>query len=370
MVQDAAPDDGQPDDGQPDDGEPDDGAVADPPGIDASAVTAWLSRRAEVVAPLAFERVAGGRSNLTYRVTDRAGRRWVLRRPPLHSVLAGAHDVAREHRVMAALADSPVPVPTTVGLEPDPGVLDAPFYVMDFVDAHVVRTAADADALDRAARGRAARDLVDVLADLHALSPDEVGLGDLGTRSDYLARQLHVWHRQYERGASREVPAITTIRDRLVADLPPQQVDGIVHGDYRLDNLMLADDGTVVAVLDWELCTLGDPLADLGLLKVYWDAVDDDGGIPMIPSAATIPGVPPFDDVLDRYAARSPLDLSRLDHYVAFGYWKLAVVLEGVLARNVSGAYGSSDVADDTRLGEVVHVLLDRADAVATRAGA
>lgn len=341
----------------------------DPPGIDVRAITAWLAEHVDVAAPLTFDRIAGGRSNLTYRVGDVAGRRWVLRRPPLHSVLAGAHDVAREHAIMAALVDSPVPVPTTVGLEPQPGVLDAPFFVTHFVDAHVVRTADDADVLGLGARRAAADDLVDVLVDLHALDPDRVGLGDLGTREDYLARQLHVWHRQYERGASRTVPAITAVRDRLVSDLPTQQVDRIVHGDYRLDNLMLTDDGAVAAVLDWELCTLGDPLADLGLLQVYWDDLDAAGGVPMIPAATTIPGMPPFGDVLARYAQRSPLDLSRLDHYVAFGYWKLAVVLEGVLAREVSGAYGDDDVGDSQRLAEVVDTLLERAHEVADRAG-
>lgn len=332
-----------------------------PPGVDVEAVTSWLADRVEVDGALSFDRVTGGRSNLTYLVADEAGRRWVLRRPPLHSVLAGAHDVAREHRIMAALADAPVPVPVTIGSEDEAGVLDAPFYVMDFVDAHVVRTDADAEVLSVEARRHAAEDLVDVLVDLHDLDPDEVGLGDLGSRSDYLARQLHVWHRQYEQGASREVPAITEVRDRLVADLPEQQADRIVHGDYRLDNLLLTDAGDVAAVLDWELCTLGDPLADLGLLKVYWDTFDADGGVAMIPSAVTIPGMPAFEEVLARYARRSPLDLGRLDHYVAFGSWKLAVVLEGVLARNTSGAYGSSDPADDDRLGRVVHLLLDRA---------
>ncbi len=333
-----------------------------PDGIDAVAVTDWLSARVDVVAPLAFDTIAGGRSNLTFHVTDVADGHWVLRRPPLNSVLATAHDVIREHRIMAALGDSPVPVPPMVGAEPEPGVLDAPFFVMDHVDALVVREPQDAADLDTAARQRAGASLVDVLVDLHAIDPDEVGLGELGPREDYLARQLHVWHRQYEHGASREVPAITGIRDRLAARVPPQQRATIVHGDYRLDNLMVDRDGEVVAVLDWELCTLGDPLADLGLLRVYWNPFDDASGLPMIPAAASIPDMPTWDDVLARYADRSPLDLSDLDSYVAFGYWKLAVILEGVLARMAAGAYGPTDHDLVDRFAEIVVALLDRAD--------
>ncbi len=333
-----------------------------PDGIDAAAVTDWLSSRVDVVAPLSFATIAGGRSNLTFHVTDASQGHWVLRRPPLNSVLASAHDVIREHRIMSALQDGPVPVPPLVGAESEPGVLDAPFFVMHHVDALVVREPDDATDLDAGARRRAGESLVDVLVDLHAVDPDEVGLGELGRREDYLARQLHVWHRQYEHGASREVPAITGIRDRLAARVPVQQRATIVHGDYRLDNLMVDRDGEVVAVLDWELCTLGDPLADLGLLRVYWNPFDDASGLPMIPAAASIAGMPTWEEVVAGYAEGSSLDLSDLDTYVAFGYWKLAVILEGVLARMAAGAYGDPDHDLVDRFAEIVVALLDRAD--------
>ncbi|MBY5163006.1 phosphotransferase family protein [Salsipaludibacter albus] len=345
------------------------GSSAVPDGVDLDAVAAWLSTRVAVHGDLDVTTITGGRSNLTYRVTDRDGCRWVLRRPPLNSVLRSAHDVGREHRVMAALAGSPVPVPPLVGHEPEPGVLDAPFYVMDFVDGHVVRDPADADVLDDRARRRAGHELVDVLVALHDVDPDRVGLGDLGPRADYLARQLRRWRGQYDRGASREVPAIPALHERLVAAVPTQQADRIVHGDYRLDNVLLDDDGSIAAVLDWELCTLGDPLADLGLLVVYWDPFGSGEGLPMIPAAAAVPGMPDVDEVVARYATRSDLDLSDLPTYVVFGCWKLAVILEGVLARSKAGAYGPPDQDTITHFEHLVEALLDAAAMRADQAG-
>ena len=352
-----------------DDARPEDARAAVPPGIDAPAVTAWLAERADVTLPLQWDRIPGGRSNLTFRVTDADGRRFVLRRPPLHSVLASAHDVAREYRIMSALQDAEVPVPPLVGAEPDADVTGAPFYVMTFVDAHVIREPGDAAALSPAARRRTGVQVADVLARLHAIEPDDVGLGDLGRREDYLARQLHRWRGQYDKGRSRDVPAIESLHARLVAAVPPQQGAAIVHGDYRLDNLMVDDEGTVVAVLDWELCTLGDPLADVGLLAVYWDPFGRGDGLPLIPAAAAIDGIGSFEDVLARYAERSARDLGSLDTYVAFGYWKLAVILEGVLARIEAGAYGEVDPDDVATFSRVVPALAQRGAEVADRAG-
>jgi aminoglycoside phosphotransferase (APT) family kinase protein len=352
-----------------DDPSPEDESSAVPPGIDAPAVTAWLAERVDVAVPLRWDRIPGGRSNLTFRVTDADGRRFVMRRPPLHSVLASAHDVAREYRIMAALQHADVPVPPLVGVERDTDVAGAPFYVMGFVDAHVIRDPGDAAALSTAARRRAGQQVADVLARLHAIEPDDVGLGDLGRREDYLPRQLHRWRGQYDKGRSRDVPEIEALHARLVAAVPPQQGAAIVHGDYRLDNLMVDDDGSVVAVLDWELCTLGDPLADVGLLAVYWDPFGRGHGLPLIPAAAAIEGIGPFDDVLARYAERSERDLGSLDTYVAFGYWKLAVILEGVLARVKAGAYGEVDADDVATFTRLVPALAQRGAEVADRAG-
>jgi aminoglycoside phosphotransferase (APT) family kinase protein len=343
--------------------------VAAAEGIELDAVTTWITDRTAAVAPLAFEVVQGGRSNLTYTVTDADGRRLILRRPPLHGVLQSAHDMGREHRIISALAETDVPVPPTVGLEEDASVTGAPFYVMDFVDGVVVRDAATArERLTPDVRAAAADDLVDVLVRLHEVDVDEVGLGDLARREDYLARQLKRWHGQLAQARTRDLPVLDDVHARLVADIPPQGPATVVHGDYRLDNLILdPDTGGVRAVLDWELTTLGDPLADLGLLLVYWAEPGDDV-LPLLDSPTTVEGFPTRESVAARYAARSGRDVDDLDYYVAFGYWKLACILEGVYSRFASGAYGETD--DSFRaFGDMVLALGERAAEAAGRAG-
>lgn len=329
-------------------------------GIDKQRVTDWLVVRTEVTPPLAFDRIEGGRSNLTYRLTDSHGNRWVLRRPPLYSVLASAHDVGREFQIMAALRDTPVPVPGLVGFEPDADVTGAPFYVMEFVDGVVPRDAETvAGALDWDARRKVAFNLADTLAELHAIDADAIGLGKLGKHTDYVARQLRRWSRQYEAGSERDLPLVRHVRDRLGAAIPDQGSPAIVHGDYRLDNMIVGEDGSIRAVLDWELCTLGDPMADVGLLHVYWSPLANRER-PLIPAAGLIDGIPPIKDVIARYGQQSGRDLSRLDFYVAFGYWKLAVILEGVYTRFRSGAYGQGDGSHEA-YGEMVIDLLQLA---------
>jgi aminoglycoside phosphotransferase (APT) family kinase protein len=332
------------------------------PGIDLEGVTAWFrAHLGEVRPPLAVHQIAGGRSNLTYRVDDAAGASWVLRRPPLHGVLPSAHDMAREHRVIAALAGTPVPVPATFGLCQDPSVTGAPFYVMAYVDGVVPRDEATvAASLDEPARARAADSLVDALVALHAVDPERVGLGQLGRRSGYLERQLARWQRQLSESRTRPLPALDEVHRRLAANLPAQLGPArIVHGDFRLDNVVLSPAGQVRAVLDWELCTLGDPLADVGLLLVYW-AEPGDQTLPLGAAPTVMAGFPGRAAIAEAYAARSGRDLSRLDVYVAFASWKLAVILEGVVARHATGAYGEGD---DTWRGfaEVVVELADRA---------
>jgi aminoglycoside phosphotransferase (APT) family kinase protein len=332
------------------------------PGIDLEGVTAWFQANvAGVRPPLVLRQIAGGRSNLTYRVDDAAGTSWVLRRPPLHGVLPSAHDMAREHRVIAALAGTPVPVPATFGLCQDPSVTGAPFYVMGHVDGVVPRDEATvATSLDEPARGRAADSLVDALVALHRVDPTQVGLGQLGRHHGYLARQLARWQRQLEQSRTRPLPALDEAHRRLEANLPAQVGPArIVHGDFRLDNVVLSPAGQVLAVLDWELCTLGDPLADVGLLLVYW-AEPGDQTLPLGAAPTVMPGFPDRAAVAEAYATRSGRDLSRLDVYVAFASWKLAVILEGVVARHATGAYGEGD--DAWRgFAEVVVQLADRA---------
>jgi aminoglycoside phosphotransferase (APT) family kinase protein len=317
-------------------------ATEAPKGVDVARVTAWFQAHApEVTPPLSFELIAGGRSNLTYRVTDAAGHAWVLRRPPLGQVLATAHDMGREHRIISALAATDVPVAPVVGLCEDEAVNGAPFYVMGFVDGLVARDAAAAQALDVDARARAGDQIPDVLARIHAVDPDAVGLGDLGRREGYVERQLKRWYGQWQKSKTRDLPVVDEVHDALAARVPEQGPAAIVHGDYRLDNCLLAPDGTIAAVLDWELCTLGDPLADVGLLLVYWTEPGD-GHPALLDASTTLEGFPTRAAVIERYAAASGRDVSDVDYYVAFGYWKLACILEGVYARYLGGVMGES----------------------------
>jgi aminoglycoside phosphotransferase (APT) family kinase protein len=321
-----------------------DGSVGGPEGIDPVGVEGWFAEHVSgVQLPLVFERISGGHSNLTYGVSDAAGRRWALRRPPLGKRLGSAHDMGREHRVVSALGPTEVPVAPVVGLCQDDSVNDAPFYVMDFVDGPILRGLAEADAFpqedDRRAIGER---LVDTLVAIHALDPDAVGLGDLGRKEDYVARQLHRWQGQWEKSKTRELPLIDAVHERLAARIPEQGPATIVHGDYRLDNMILTSEGDVAAVVDWELCTLGDPLADVGLLMVYWPEPGDEM-LALGQPASLAPGFPARDQLRARYAERSGRDLSQLDFFIALGYWKLAIILEGVYARYAAGQYGKAD---------------------------
>jgi aminoglycoside phosphotransferase (APT) family kinase protein len=322
--------------------------LLDPPvdGIDVPRVSRWLADHVEgAAAPFRFELIAGGHSNLTFKVTDAAGHAFVLRRPPLGHVLASAHDMGREHRIISGLQRSSVPVPPAFGFCDDASVNGAPFYVMGFVDGHVIRDAAGADVLTQPARAAASRSIADTLAAIHGVDLERAGLADLGRHDGYVARQLKRWHGQWQQQRTRDLPAVDAVHDALAARIPDQGPATIVHGDYRLDNTMVADDGRVAAVLDWEICTLGDPLADVGLLWVYWTGPDDE------PSAwggrsTTVPGFWSRRQVVDRYAETSGRDVSDLDFYIAFGYWKLACILEGVYARYVGGALGRRDPAE------------------------
>jgi aminoglycoside phosphotransferase (APT) family kinase protein len=331
--------------------------------VDLAALEAWLRARADVRVPLVVEAIEGGRSNLTFLVTDADGRRFVLRRPPLSSVLSSAHDVAREHRLMTALAGSDVPVPACVGLESDPSVIGAPFVVMHHVDGLVVRSVTEAARLSDVARRRAGEDLVDVLARLHALDPVDVGLGDLAAHDGYVARQLRRWSRQVTDAGSRFAPLLVAVHDALVVALAGPIAPSpatIVHGDYRLDNVIVDPaSGALRAVLDWELATLGDPLADVGLLLVHWaHPGEEDRALGPVPTL--VAGFPSRDEVIARYSAASGRDLAGIGPYVALGQWKLACILAGVVARAESGAYGD-DASAHLAYARVVEDLAERA---------
>jgi aminoglycoside phosphotransferase (APT) family kinase protein len=348
-----------------------DGSAAPVDGIDAAGMEAWFDAHVPGArAPLTYERIAGGLSNLTYRVTDAAGAEWALRRPPLGKTLSSAHDMGREFKVVSALGSTPVPVPPAAGLCEDEAVNGAPFYVMEFVRGPVLRGVAEAEASfpDEGDRHQIGMRVADTLAAIHAVDPDAIGLGDLGRKEEYVARQLRRWHGQWEKSKTREVPAIDRVHERLSARIPAQQGVAIVHGDYRLDNMILSDDGEVAAVVDWELCTLGDPLADVGTLMAYWPERGEPN-LRLGEPANLAPGFPTRPELAARYAEVSGRDLSELDFYLALGYWKLAIILEGVLARMAAGGYGRSgtDPAGVEAFAHLVEGLASTAEAVEAR---
>ncbi len=347
-----------------------DEATGIPEGIDRTGVEAWFEQHAgEVELPLCFERIAGGHSNLTYGVSDAAGRKWALRRPPLGKRLGSAHDMGREHKVVSALEPTAVPVAPVVGLCEDEAVNGAPFYVMEFVEGPILRGLAEAEEFpDEADRRAIGERVADTLVAIHAVDPDAAGLGDLGRKEDYVARQLRRWQGQWEKSKTRELAAIDAVHERLAARIPAQGPATIVHGDYRLDNMILTPAGEVAAVVDWELCTLGDPLADVGLLMVYWPDRNEDGEEPIAlgQPANLAPGFPSRAELRARYAERSGRDLSQLDFFVALGYWKLAIILEGVYARYKAGGYGKADAGVEY-FARLVERLAEAAEAAERR---
>jgi len=284
---------------------------------------------------LRAELIQGGKSNLTYRLTD-GSHNWVLRRPPLGHVLATAHDMAREYRVMSALAPTPVPVPAMVTLCEDPSVIGAPFYVMEYVEGSILRRTRDTDQLSDRQRTALAHQLIDTLADLHEVDPANVGLSDFGHPDGFLQRQVHRWTQQLERSRSRDMPGFDDLANGLATNIPASQRASVVHGDYRLDNVLVGPDQEILAVLDWEMATLGDPLCDLGLLPVYADPVP---GVVGIVSDGMGPhnGFPSIESLIQRYADRSGLDVGQLSWYTALGYYKLAVICEGIHYRYATG---------------------------------
>ena len=316
-------------------------------GINTDNVTAWLEAHVPVLRPpVAYTLIAGGHSNLTYRCQDADGVAYVLRRPPLGHVLESAHDMGREHRIIAALADTEVPVAPTYGLCKDPEVNGAPFYVMKFVDGLVLHDSVVAAELTGAQRYALGEHVIDVLSRLHNLDPDSVGLGDLGRKEAYLARQLNRWTKQWEASKTHEVPEMEETRRLLEERMPQQHGAGIVHGDYRLGN-MLVGPGKIHAVLDWELCTLGDPLADVGYLMNAWpsrDEVEVVGAGDGAPTAAG--GFPTRQDLLERYQAATGRDLGGINYYRAFSHWRLAAIGQGVYKRYLMGAMGSNRGVD------------------------
>jgi aminoglycoside phosphotransferase (APT) family kinase protein len=318
-----------------------------PTGIDLDSFASWAATALpHTTPPFTAEVIAGGQSNITAHVRDATGGELVVRRPPLHGVLPTAHDMGREHRIIAALGPTPVPVPDAIAYCADADVIGAPFYVMSYVDGIVLHDDATALAeLGEAARAHSGESLVDALVALHAVDIDAVGLGDLARRDELVARQLKRWHAQFEASKTRAVPAVDRVHGLLAARIPPQTESTVVHGDFRLGNCIVDRSGDVRAVLDWEICTLGDPRADVGYVLATWaEAGDPLRADDHNPTLA--PGFTTRDVLLARYAERSGRDVGAIPYFVAFSFWRLACILEGVLARHLSGARGGESGVD------------------------
>ncbi len=316
-----------------------------PTGIDLESFSRWApTALSGSTPPFTAEVIVGGQSNITALVRDAAGRELVVRRPPLHGVLPTAHDMGREHRIIAALGPTPVPVPAALAYCDDADVIGAPFYVMSYVEGIVLHDDDTAIAeLDVDARAHSGESLVDALVALHAVDIDAVGLGDLARRDELVVRQLKRWHAQFEASKTRDVPAVDRVHELLAASIPPQTESTVVHGDFRLGNCIVDRHGEIRAVLDWEICTLGDPRADVGYVLATWaepgDPLRADDHNPTL-----APGFTTRDVLLARYAERSGRDISAIPYFVAFSFWRLACILEGVLSRHVSGARGEGGV--------------------------
>ncbi|WP_121746064.1 phosphotransferase family protein [Streptomyces sp. E2N166] len=327
-----------------------------PPGLDLDRLRGLLDRERPglVTGPLSGRLIEGGRSNLTYAVSDGTAR-WVVRRPPLGHVLATAHDMKREHRVISALHPTDVPVPRPVLLCEDEEVIGSPFYVMEFVEGTPYRTADQLAPLGPERTRAAVLNLVDTLVELHAVDPSAVGLGDFGRPEGFLDRQLRRWAKQLDASRDRDLAGIDELHATLGRELPRSPAPTVVHGDYRLDNVLIGGDRDEInAILDWEMSTLGDPLTDLGLLVMYSMPL----GMPDSPVSTTAqaPGHPAPAELIERYAARSGRDVSAVAWYTAFAWFKLAVILEGIHYRYTLGQTVGRGF---DRIGDLVPVFIE-----------
>ena len=334
--------------------------------INEANVTRWIQDHTQADTPLRFELIAGGRSNMTYTVTDAVGRKYVLRRPPMGPLLPSAHDMAREHRLMHALRDSPVPVPRMVGLCQDDTVNGRDFYVMHYLDGVVVRDIETGRSFAPEIRTRMCHELIDTLCALHRVDIDAVGLGNLARRSGYIERQIKRWSGQWEKSKTREIPLIDRVKDTLGKRIPEDADTTIAHGDYRLSNCIMNPDGSVAGVLDWELCTLGDPMADLAGMMSYWYREGETN--PKVDAeTTTLEGFLPQEALAGLYAEEMGVSLDKVAYYQAFASWRLACIGEGVYARYLNGQQGNQDEEFD--LDEYKKSVEDRVDLAAEYLG-
>jgi aminoglycoside phosphotransferase (APT) family kinase protein len=327
---------------------------AAPVGFDPAIVEPWLGEHTEVVPPLVWTRLEGGHSNLTYALLDSSGREFVIRRPPEGPLLPKAHDMFREYRIIDALHPVGVPVARPVAYCDDTDVCERHFYVMSKVGGQALYSGEQtASRLDEAARARVGESFIAVLAQIHSIDPAEVGLGALGRHEGYVARQLTTWYGSWvasAEDAGYDDPDVHALHDALIANIPEQGPARVVHGDYGVHNTMVADDGTIAAVLDWEIATLGDPLADFAYALNAWTEPDDviEGADP----ATALPG----------FASRA--DLSNLAFYRSYNWLKTACIVHGVYARYQRGQK-STDGVDLEALYDRIKISTDRSRAEA-----
>ena len=326
-----------------------------PEGVNKAGVVSWLKKHVPALeGDVSFSLIVGGHSNLTFKCEDAAGNTYVLRRPPLGQILESAHDMGREHKIIHALRDSDVPVPVTYGLCKDKQVNGADFYVMDYVDGLVLNDSVAGAQVQLSDRRAIGLHVIDILCNLHSINMDSVGLGDLGRKEAYLARQLKRWTRQWEASKTHEVPEMEESCRILNETMPEQIGAAIVHGDYRLGN-MIVTGGKVRAILDWELCTLGEPLADVGYILNNWVSPgepEEQGEGDQSPTAAG--GYPGREEFCEIYEEKTGRDLSGINYYRAFAHWRLGAIGQGVYKRYLVGAMGQGREVDLDRHKESV----------------
>ncbi len=335
--------------------------------LELGPLTAWMRGRGlEINGELTARRVGRGHSNLTYRLEDADGRAWIARRPPLGELLASAHDVVREFRILDALGDTEVPVPTMVGVCEDPAVADVPVVVMEHVDGTVVDRQEVAEALSPEARREIGLNLARTLAHIHAVDVDEVGLGDLSSRSPYAQRQLKRWSRQLEASKTEEMPDLDRLTELLQSKIPEPGALSLVHGDFHVRNVIVDDQtGRIRSVLDWELSTLGDPIADLGSTLAYWpQAGEADSGLF---AASALPGFPTRKEMAEEYFAVSGRDDSTLPFWHVLGAWKIAIISVGVYRRALDNPANESE--DGAPTPERIAAVVDHAWQLARETG-
>lgn len=319
-----------------------------PEGYDVPKVEAWIEAHiGSLNPPFEWTRLEGGHSNITYQLQDTFGQKAVIRRPPKGELLPGAHDMGREWSLISCLGPTGFPVPPALGFCPDTEVTGACFYVMGYINGHpLYNSRQTVERIPLEKRTTLAHSFVDTLADLHALDPDEIGLGKLGKKENYVGRQLKAWYRSWtssKEPAQYDDPRAHTLKEYFLENMPEQGAARVVHGDYGLRNCLVSSESTIAAVLDWEMSTLGDPLADLAYALKVWPETEED--IAANPDAATVVGGFPLrSELANRYAEQTACRLDMLDFYIAFNHWKSAAVYLGVYARYKEGKKSTKGV--------------------------